>query len=200
MNAERFRISDHVLRKAANDQNRASVAGPGMVLSAFASELYLKCIFALETGRVTDGHELRTLFNLLSEERRLEIEQRWDAYNDTQDRRRLYATIENFEGAAIPRDLRWSLRKGNDAFTQLRYIHEPEMQNAIFVLGDFPGILRQVIISIRPEWAVLSHGPLKKIRVVDPAAADNDSKAAGVHAQVYDEVGRLPTPADHHDL
>ena len=52
-----------------------------MVLAAFASELYLKCLFVIETGRAApEIHELRKLFLLLSETARLEIEASWDEY------------------------------------------------------------------------------------------------------------------------
>jgi hypothetical protein len=88
-----------------------------MVLAAFASELYLKCLFVIETGRApVVTHELRTLFLQLSETARDEIDKEWNFYNSMPHRARIYEAIERAQGVSIPRDLRWSLRSGNDAF------------------------------------------------------------------------------------
>ena len=69
MNAERFRAADAILRSDENMKNYGpAIAAPSMVLSAFAAELYLKCLFVIETGRsAPDTHDLRKLFSLLSD-------------------------------------------------------------------------------------------------------------------------------------
>jgi hypothetical protein len=32
-----------------------------------------------------------------------------------------------------------------------------------FLLGDFPNILRDVIIQMRPQWAFMAHGPMTPV-------------------------------------
>jgi hypothetical protein len=51
-----------------------------MVLSAFASELLLKCPLIIETGEAPDNiHELHTLFGKLKHKTKRRIEEIWDA-------------------------------------------------------------------------------------------------------------------------
>jgi hypothetical protein len=172
MNAERFRIADMLLRQASSTPDvAAAIGGPTLVMAAFASELYLKCLYAFETGRPATGHELRTLFLMLSDKIRAEIEARWDEYTAHPQRVRVYEAIERLEGISIPRDLRWSLKNGNDAFVSLRYIHEPDYVGPKFFLGNFHNLLRDVILVRHPQWGHLGHGPMREIPMVGESAA-----------------------------
>jgi hypothetical protein len=49
-----------------DEQRIGVISHPAMVLSAFSSELYLKCALCIETGAVPDGHNLRKLFEGLA--------------------------------------------------------------------------------------------------------------------------------------
>ncbi|MGY8705126.1 hypothetical protein RAD16_05205 [Bradyrhizobium sp. 18BD] len=165
MNAERFRAADAILRSDANMKDYGpTIAAPSMVLSAFASELYLKCLFVIETGRSPpDTHDLRKLFTLLSDLVRNDIENSWDAYNSTPSRVSVFEAIERQTGRAVPRDLRWHLKAGGDGFTSLRYQHEERHQNVAFFLGDFHLMVRDAVLFKRPSWANLIHGPARPI-------------------------------------
>jgi hypothetical protein len=80
--ATRFHDSDHRLRStvpANKPSDLPFVAHPAMVLSAFASELYLKCLLCVETGVVPDQHNLKTLFKRLQPTTRRALEDLWDA-------------------------------------------------------------------------------------------------------------------------
>jgi len=162
MNAERFRISDLILRGNSNAQIMAAIGGPALVLSAFASELYLKCLICIETGRLAHGHDLRVLFRQISEASRRNIERRWNAYVATPERQRIYAALKALEGTEISTSLDWSLRNGGDGFVALRYIHEGETGTK-FLLGELPQILRDEILTSKPEWSQLGHGPMKPV-------------------------------------
>jgi hypothetical protein len=66
MNAERFRIADNQLR--STDPQVMNVVGlPTLVLCAFASELYLKCLLVVETGKAAPTHNLKALFRELAQ-------------------------------------------------------------------------------------------------------------------------------------
>jgi hypothetical protein len=49
-----------------------------MVLSAFASELYLKCLLCIETDKVPEDHNLLRLFDGLKVSTRHELDDLWD--------------------------------------------------------------------------------------------------------------------------
>ena len=66
-------------------------------------------------------------------------------------------------GQHIPEDLDWTLKQGSEAFTELRYMHESTELKTKFLLGDFPQMLRQTIIALKPEWGFVTHGPMSPI-------------------------------------
>src|SRR5580700_2055988 len=62
LHAFRFHENDHRLRNSISPEDPNEVmliAHPSMMLSAFASELYLKCLLCIETGKVHTGHDLK---------------------------------------------------------------------------------------------------------------------------------------------
>jgi hypothetical protein len=52
---------------------------PGIVMSAFASELLLKCLLLIEEQPAQNGHNLYVLFRRLSNPRKTRIEQIWNS-------------------------------------------------------------------------------------------------------------------------
>jgi hypothetical protein len=77
MNAERFRQADLLLRSFDDPQIAVVVASPALILSAFASEVYLKCIVCLETGELAHGHHLRNLYRRIPKDRYLTEIESW---------------------------------------------------------------------------------------------------------------------------
>lgn len=123
-----------------------------MVLSAFASELYIKSLLCLETGKVPQHHNLKSLFRELSPETQKRLKELWNDYSKHHDRQRVYDAIRKLpDGQNVRTDLDYALDVGADAFRQIRYIYETGQ--TIFLLGDFPNMLRQVIIERIPWWA-----------------------------------------------
>jgi hypothetical protein len=156
MNAESYRIADHILRvEGQKDPNlMAVISGPHMVLSAFASELYFKCLACLETGNVPHTHNLKALFRDLSVLSRNRIEQLWNAHAPGLEP--LWQHMEQSLGKKISRDFQVLLDKSSNAFTELRYAHEEPKSS--FLVGDLPPMIRTVILERRPMWATLRHG------------------------------------------
>lgn len=157
MNAERYRIADRVLRiEGHKDPNlMIAIGAPHMVLSAFASELYLKCLLCLETGNVPQTHNLKALFRDLKPETKAKIEHLWNAH--APELEELWLTMERTTGNTIPRDLSALLDMSGKAFTELRYAHEDE--HTSFLVGDLPPMLQRIILEQNPAWATLRHAP-----------------------------------------
>jgi len=163
MNAERFRQADLLLRSVQDPHLSVAVGPPALILSAFASEVYLKCIICIETGELAHGHHLKNLYRRIGPRTRSAIEGAWDEYVSSPLKQRLYAALSSMNGSPIPMDLDWTLSEGSSAFTSLRYLHEVEDSKTKFLLGDFPNILREVIIRIKPEWTNMIHGPMTPV-------------------------------------
>jgi hypothetical protein len=150
-----FRTHQLVHSAVDYDLNRLVQGGyalPAAVLSAFASELLLKCIICIEKGKAPYGHPLKTLFDKLSPASQTELQRLWDEY--TQRRAEEWDHLEKKYGHEIPRTLPEALTAGSNAFEVLRYGHHEKPTKPFdgYGLDDFPHLLGQRILQLRPEW------------------------------------------------
>jgi hypothetical protein len=123
---------------------------PGCTLSAFACELFFKCLICIETDTAPKGHNLKRLFDTLQRSTKRELEALWADYASAAK-----ATWDDYErqhNIVIPRDLSGALSAGSRAFEGLRYMHEPNSLVFVYCLDDFPWALGHVISSRKPEW------------------------------------------------
>jgi hypothetical protein len=162
--ASHFHESDHRLRNTvpADRPNQVPlIAHPSMVLSVFASELYLKCLLCLETGKVPQTHNLKTLFDALKPETKRRLEELWDADVRKPQRQKVLDHVRTFpEGDKLRIDLPSVLELGANAFQELRYLYEAGQ--SFFLLSDFPNLLRAVTLERMPWWrAILPAPPIR---------------------------------------
>lgn len=147
--AERFRLGYERLRDVPTVQEKSDLAAPGIVLSAFASELYLKSLVAEETSSAPPPtHHLKKLFLMLRSSTRKRLEALWDEHTRSRE-----ASLRSAEAAfkvRLPRDLLSNLTDGNLGFQQMRYAYENDYFQ--FFIADLPLMLRRVAIELRPEW------------------------------------------------
>jgi hypothetical protein len=119
--------------------------------SAFASELYLKCLIIIETGQLMkDQHNLRKLFLKLREDTQKTIENHFDeemakAPDISEEAK------ARLGGRIPPTTLREALVQGGDAFIKWRYIYE-DTNLQFFALFPLPKFLADVILARKPEW------------------------------------------------
>lgn len=128
-----------------------------VVNSAFASELYLKCLLHIETGKLFKGqHDLGKLFAKLSAATQAEIEGPFDEQLSRGPKYDFSGASKEAQEAAVrqPKNLRDALRAGREAFVEWRYLYEIDdlTQANFFSLFPLPDILRVVILRKRPEW------------------------------------------------
>lgn len=156
MHARRFARADEYMRRE-KDENIMNVIGlTTIVLSAFASELYLKCLHVIENGTAPRGHNLKNLYRNLSGKTRRGIVKRWDAYMPSQES--VIKVVEDAAEAKVPRDFETLLSMGGRAFEEMRYPSEHYATG--FFLSDLPRVLETLILDeIRPEWRGIRHAP-----------------------------------------
>ena len=123
---------------------------PIIVLSAFTSEIFLKCLISIEKGVSVRGHDLKGLYDQLTPETQNRIENKWNVIVLT--RSDSLNKIEEDTGQPIPRDLMSNLVESRKSFEQVRYIYEPG-QDVRALLSDLPIPLRDVILEMRPSWS-----------------------------------------------
>jgi HEPN domain-containing protein len=131
------------------------MAGAAVVInSAFASELYIKCLILLEKGQlIKDQHDLGKLFRQLHADTQTMIETPFDAEMargpEISD-----ATKAMLGARRPPRTLREALAEGADAFVRWRYLYETDdSRHRFFALFPLPKILNAVILGRKPGWS-----------------------------------------------
>jgi hypothetical protein len=160
MHALGFHVAENALGSltlAPNTQLGAQVVQPTMVLSAFTTELFLKCLICLETNLTPQGHHLFELFEQLKPATQDKIVHLWNTHI-IPVRGPEWKFIENSQYGGtkkFKRDLPGALSDSSRAFEKIRYSYEPGSQNGDFNIIDLPRILRRVILEMKPEWASL---------------------------------------------
>jgi len=163
LHAYHFHECDHRLRKGPSSKDIdevAIIAHPSMVLSAFASELYLKCLVCVETGNVPRGHDLKGLFLGLDSSTKKRLEDLWNESLRRPERQRELDCIRGLPGGdQLQTDLPNAIGISSKAFEELRYLYETKSSK--FLLGDFPDMLHKVILERFPDWGFVT--PTKNV-------------------------------------
>src|SRR4051794_40772984 len=77
--AVRFVLTEEHVRGSTTRESATSYMAPIIVMSAFASELLLKCIYLLDRMPLPDTHRLDILYRRLHNKRKQRIEELWNA-------------------------------------------------------------------------------------------------------------------------
>jgi hypothetical protein len=149
--AERFHWSGERLRTTRDEEIAKMTLIVSMVLSAFASELYLKCLHCIDSAEVPPGHNLRDLFASLPILRQQKIRTLWDQLM-THQATLLDQRDKALGGAVVSRDFDACIADASHAFEQIRYIYEDDQFR--FNMVDFPRVVRQAILIVHPTWEV----------------------------------------------
>ena len=146
--ASRFHYAGAVLRIEAQAMT-APTLEPYIVVSSFCSELYMKCIYAMESGgcRIL-GHDLRKLFDALAPQTQSELNRGWSiiagVYNDIYEEER--------EAFRLPTDLVEQLDSSGRMFEEMRYFYERTRLAQHWFLSPLPDMLRKLILERQPPW------------------------------------------------
>ena len=118
---------------------------PGILVSAFACELLLKCLILLDDRAPKDTHNLLTLFEQLTTGHAAIVERHWDVlslkWKDAID-----ADEKQFN-VKIPRDLKTALTDCGEAFKLIRYVYE-NPKKPLFYISHLPLSLRRSVEEV----------------------------------------------------
>ena len=123
--------------------------------AAFALESYLKCLRTIDLGEYLEGHDLKLLYDDLSEESRTEIERR---HAKCEQALPIFGIMRK---SGIHTDLRSLLESGRNAFQDFRYAYEEIPRDTVWGLDVLMLIVKHLILEKRPEWKhfQLDHTP-----------------------------------------
>jgi hypothetical protein len=168
--ASRFHYAATVLRIEAQVMT-APTLEPYVVVSSFCSELYMKCIYAMETaGARVEGHNLRRLFNALAPKTQNELSSGWNIIS------RIYNEVfDNSQNSInLPTNLVEELDISGRMFEEMRYFYEGTSSARHWYLSPFPDMLRKLILERQPQWAEgaqLISSPTEVEGLTDPSGA-----------------------------
>ncbi len=147
---------------AKNHYAAVTLAEPVTVVGALTTELFLKCLLCIETGKMSRDHDLKKLFDMLSTETRIRIKNSWEiaAVRRSEE----WDRIEKL-GLKMPRDLPSALAKGSEAFNRIRYSYEGNTEGVHWYLEDLPALLEKQILEMKPGYEVYCRKPLSLLGV-----------------------------------
>jgi hypothetical protein len=122
------------------------------VCSAFALELYLKCLLAIDGNPIPPEHDLENLFNKLSHDHKERIKQLSEPLMDDV---KLWLK-EGFQKANKPApivDFNFVLRASKNAFEATRYLYETGIREGTGWIADpIADGARERILELHPDW------------------------------------------------
>jgi hypothetical protein len=129
--------------------SQVPTVAPWIVIQAFATELFIKCLHAVD-GREVRGHSLVALFGNLSDERKNRINAIYDEIAKSDE---AFAEMQRAE----PTDkltLAFSLQEMDRAFEIWRYAYESPGPVNCF-LGEPWKAVKRTILELKPEWQIV---------------------------------------------
>ncbi|WMT73871.1 hypothetical protein [Bradyrhizobium sp. Ash2021] len=146
-----------------NMHGAITLVEPLIVLASLTSELFLKCLICIETGDTPREHNLKELFDQLSEGTRARIQRFWDREVAARKREE-WDNLEKF-GLKMPRDLPSALAKGSNAFIRYRYSYEGNTEGLHYYLEELPALLQKLILEMNPNLESCRRAPLPLLGV-----------------------------------
>jgi hypothetical protein len=164
LQAENFhqasKLISHTMRTSPPDDWHPELIIPDVVISAFACELYFKCMLTIEKKSDPPRiHHLDRLFTMLSADLQQKIERRWDAY--VENSKMIGVLLADTE-LNLTREAFWLvtvLWQARKAFEEWRYVFEEEPQNGFGAVTNLLFILREILIEMNPPW-----GEFKRVK------------------------------------
>jgi hypothetical protein len=119
---------------------------------AFGIEQALKSLLYLEQGKHITGHDLKVLFDKVSESGQMRITEIYDEKRRTEQF--LIDQAESLKVYGIKLDLPSVLEAGRNAFEKFRYSYDSyKLPN--YNLGPFASAVHRYILELQPDWEVL---------------------------------------------
>lgn len=140
---------------------------PQMMLAAFATELYFKCIHAVEhSGQTIDQHDLQRFYNRLTPATKAIVARNWDQVSAVDPTMRLA------RGHFPQMQLKFEecLKESRNSFEKLRYHFEAELPP--FTISIMPTVLRRTIFELKPDWSRLNS--MRKVFAAPPGSTSDE--------------------------
>jgi hypothetical protein len=150
--ADGYSKAAFLLMKYSSKNEDSEVIHSLMVLKGLALEVYLKCLHALDHQKSYEGHDVKRLFDSLSEQTQTRIAK---YYEELVGKSRFidqtHAHHKAMKGHEAKMDLEHVLGEWSHAFGKWKFFYEPEHKVSFLAFGELRKALRQQIQELKPE-------------------------------------------------
>ncbi|KAF0145487.1 MAG: hypothetical protein FD156_768 [Nitrospirae bacterium] len=153
--ANLFLEASKILVRELSVKQNFNVIGPYVVNMSFAAEVYLKCLYIIESRNIPKKytHNLKELFYLLPKQTRNIVKGYYDQYVSSDPMAQaVKAHMKSDQDVGIDLGLDTVLSEASNAFTEWRYHwHEGKAKG----FGEVPHVveaLRRYILELKPTW------------------------------------------------
>ena len=160
--AEGYSQSANILMKYIGQTRSREVVHSMMVLRALALEIYLRCLYAIDHDKPYKGHDVKQIFDALSDETRRTVTEHYDrSLADSEFMKRTYAKHHEIKGHAPTLDLEHVLQEWEETMGEGRYFFEPSHKVVFLAFGEMEKALLQRLRDLA-ESRMLSSGTEQK--------------------------------------
>ena len=150
--ADGYSKTAFLLMKYSGKHEDAEVIHSLMVLKGLAFEVYLKCLYALDHVKAYEGHDVKRLFEALSEETQTRVAECFEELVEESHFIDLtHGHHKAMTGHEAKMDLEHVLGEWSHAFGKWRFFYEPDHKVSFLSFGELRKALRQRIQELKPE-------------------------------------------------
>ncbi|MCK4814556.1 hypothetical protein KA005_02205 [bacterium] len=148
--ADRFSLAARILGKRISQST--DFIDPFVVNGAFSLEIYLKCLYFIETGKtLKNEHNLKNIYDKLTSDTRNRIKRHYGKLlSESKIKNHITKLMKNSYNTDIKWDLENILTQSAKAFIKWRYAFEGN-PGAFPAYGELRSALRYSIIEMRPD-------------------------------------------------
>jgi hypothetical protein len=143
-----FAATNAISEKLSQTNNVQLYLAPYITNMALTIELYLKCLYFMDTGKKPPrSHDLKQMYNALKEESKAWIRAQYDFFVSIDEG----IKVMKLNVPEMQTELEVVLKDINNAFMNWRYNHEGNL-TSFPTGGPLSQALRARIKTLKPEW------------------------------------------------
>ena len=150
--ADGYSKAAFLLMKYSSKNKDSEVLHSLMLLKGLALEVYLKCLHALDHQKAYEGHDVKRLFDALSDETQTRVAEYFEELVGKSSFIALtHSHHKAMKGHKAKMDLDHILGEWSQAFGKWRFFYEPEHKVSFLAFGELRKALRHRIQELKPD-------------------------------------------------
>ena len=150
--ADGYSKAAFLLMKYSTNNKDSEVIHSLMVLKGLALEMYLQCLHGLDRHKSYEGHDVKRLFDALSEQTQTRVAEYYEELVEKSHFIDLtHAHHQMMKGHKAKMDLEHVLGEWSHAFAKGRFFYEPDHKVSFLAFGELRKAIRHRIEELKPD-------------------------------------------------